>query len=427
MRPSFRLLLRSHPNRPPRRFGLCISAPWLLGALCLLLLLAGAASAQSEAGASPLDDLYFAWEAVWEGYADPAFGGIDWEGLRDRYAERVAAAEGEEAAYELIAEMLDQLGDPLTFIVPPWLLQPAAEGAAEPELEFAGVGIVIQQMETGEIMVINVFPGTPAEEAGVLVGDVILGVDDWEPAEGDSTEEVAERIRGPVGAPVALKLKGPGEEPRSVVAVRGRIDLRPAVEHRRLEGGLGYLRLPNLSAEMAERGAQALPFLLGTSGLILDLRGVEWGEIGGLVRAAQWFLGAADLGSYRGRAGDFQVPYVVEAIAAYRAPVAVLIDRRTSGLPEVLALLLREYGRARLVGEPTAGAYHLGNQFELPSGGLMQMTVAHYITPTAALPGPEGLEPDAAVFFDDPDALLLELRAGRDPALERAAALLRGD
>lgn len=367
-------------------------------------------------------------KAVNEGYFDTGYGGADWETLVTEYRPKVASAGEAGKAYELLAEFIASLGNPLTYVEPPWFRprQPVAEEEEEDsrvELEYAGVGILLQQMNTGDVWVMQVFTGTPAEKSGVLLGDVIVGVDGWKVPVEDAVPQIASRVKGPVGTDVTLTLRDPDGEERDITITRGRIDLRPSVVFRKVEGTVGYLRIPALTEELVEEASKALPQLLQTRHLILDLRNVSAGTLEATAQVAQWFIGAASIGGFVSREGGFMLPFREDAIAAYQRPIAVLINSGTYGLGEILATILHDYKRARLVGTTTEGGFHLGESIDLPSGGRFTMTVGIYVTPKSEILPILGLEPDFPVEIPD----LATIRAGTDVYVDTAVEVLRSN
>jgi carboxyl-terminal processing protease len=369
-----------------------------------------------------LADFDAVWQLVNEGYVDAGFGGVDWAALKEQYRPKVEAAADGEAAYKLIVEMVGQLKNPNTAVVPPWA-QPSEESSdAEVALEYSGVGILLSQLEAGEIVVLTVFKKSPAEAAGVLVGDVIVGVNDWRVGGENPMQAVVDRVRGPVGTPVTLVLKDPEGQERSLEIKRAQIDLRPSVEYRFVEGTIGYLRIPVLSSDLVEEASKALPRLLSASGLILDLRSVSAGSLEGLVRVAQWFLGAAHMGGFASREGAQAIPYREDAMATFRRPLVVLTNPATYGVGEILAQLLREYKRAQLAGNPTQGHFELVRSSKLPSGGELYLSIGRYLSPQGTPLPQEGLKPDVVLELPD----LATLRKGRDVYIEKAIEVLRG-
>ncbi len=405
-----------------------------------MMLIAAAAFAQEEGEAQPepqepneeqirqliLQDFDVVWQTIAENYVDADHNGVNWQAQREEYRPLVQAVPDVVSAYRLMSEMIGKLEDENTFLVPPWVRAAAgaqAEAQAE-QLEYSGVGILIQQEEVGaDVVVMEVFDGGPAKEAGLLVGDVIVGVDDWQVTDDTEITDVTARVKGPTGSTVTLTLRDPNGEIRTLEVERRQIDLRATVEQEYAASGIGYLRLPSLNSEMAEAGAKELPKLLSARGLILDLRGVTDGTVEGLVRVAQWFLGSARLGSFTTREGTQEVPARPDAVAAYRRSLVVLTSSSTYGMAEILTELLREYDRATVVGNATEGGFQLGQFGQLPSGGLVHVTVGTYQSPSGEPLPDGGVEPDVTV--EPPD--LATRRERGDVYVEEAIAVLRGE
>ena len=368
-----------------------------------------------------LADFDAVWTTISENFVDPEYGGLNWEELRGQFRSKVEAAADAESAYNLIAEMIEKLNSPNTYIVPPWLRPSPDDDSSELMLEYAGVGILLQEMESGDIMVLQVFIDTPAESSGVLIGDVIVGVDGWRVGGENPMSSVTERVRGPIGTSVALTLRDPDGEERTVDVTRAKIDLRPSVRYEFLDGTIGYLRIPMLTEELVDEASRSLPQLLRSSGLILDLRAVSYGEIESVIQLAQWFLGSGSMGGFMSRDGAYALPYRADAIAAYQRPIIVVTDSRTHGLAEMLTFLLREYKRAKVVGNQTFGRYELSRPMDLPSGGLLYVTVGRYISPRGEYLPQEGIPVDFEVELPD----LVTIRSGKDVYLDTAVEVLR--
>lgn len=365
-------------------------------------------------------------KVISEQYVDSGYGGADWESLVAEYRTKIASPKDAAEVYEHLAGLIAALGNPLTYVIPPWYMpvQDASAGEEESsgiELEYAGVGILLQQMTTGDVWVVQVFRETPAEKSGVLLGDVIVGVDGWKVPVEDAVSQIASRVRGPVGTDVKITLRDPDGKERDVTITRDHIDLRPSVEFRKIEGTVGYLRVPALNEELVAEASKALPQLLQTRYLILDLRNVGGGTLEAMSQIAQWFVGAAHLGGFVSREGAFALPYREDAVAAYQRPIAVITNSGTYGTGEMLASILRDYKRARLVGNTTQGGFHLDNEIDLPSGGKLIMTVGLYVTPKGDLLPVRGIEPNDPVEIPD----LATVRAGRDIYIEAAVQVLR--
>jgi carboxyl-terminal processing protease len=363
-------------------------------------------------------DFDVVWQTISESYVDADFGGVDWQELKDEYRVQLEAASDPGIAYELLGEMVDRLANINTFVIAPWQL---SSGGDEPLLEYGGVGIYLQQLDSGEVMVLHVFKETPAEAARVLVGDLIVGVNDWRVEGENPISQIADRVRGPVDTSVSLVLRDPDGVERTVDVTRARIDLRPSVEDRLVDGSLGYLRIPILSEDLVQHASRALPRLLSTSGLILDLRSISGGSMAAMVQVAQWFLGAGHMGGFYARGEAQSLDYRTDAIPAYLRPVVLLTNIRTYGVAEILVYLLNEYDRVKLVGNRTSGGYEISRPVELPSGGALNVAVGWYLAPNGTPLPQEGIAPDVEVEVPD----LATVREGRDLYIEAAVDVLR--
>lgn len=366
-------------------------------------------------------DFDLVWQSINDEYYDPKFNGVDWAKAKDEYRTKIQNAKDGEEAYKLISELLGKLKDPGTGVLPPWLVPTPESQSSQVQLEYGGVGMLLGQSKSGDVTVLDVFDSTPAKTAGVLVGDVIVSVDDWKVTGSDPLSGVTDRARGPVGSSVRMTLRDPAGDERTVSMTRAKINLNPKVEQHIIQGSIGYLRIPVLSPDLITEASKALPSMLSTQYLILDLRGVSGGSLEAMEQVAGWFLGAAHMGGFVARSGGEELPYHANQIAAYQRPIAVITDSRTYGPAEILADLVKTYKRGKLVGEKTSGGFVIGKDVNLPSGGLLHFTVARYVAPDGQPLPIDGIAPDVAVPAPD----LATIRSGKDPYLDKAIEVLR--
>lgn len=435
-RPSSHLLKVT--SRCTLQIVIMIRAPKLcLVVLLFALLLPFSAAAQESGGDAdateaerPSTDLTVndvvadfdaAFTIIAENFYDPSFQGVDWPALQDEIRPKLAEAPDAIEAFSFLKDMIDSLGSPTTSVVAPWDIPVSQDDGSDFQLEYGGVGILLRETVDGEILVLQVFTGTPAEEGGVLLGDLIVKVEDWDVGGDDPMGGVVERVRGIVDTVVKLTLRDPDGAEREVELTRAHIDLHPVVEHRIESGSTGYLRIPILNSQLVQEASRALPQLLSTRNFILDLRGVSSGELESVVTVAQWFLGAAQMGGFLTQSGAQPLPSNPDAIATYQRPMVVLADGGTYGVAEMLASMLRSYKRAGLVGGETSGSFEFFRTEPLPSGGIVGVAFARFIAPDGTLPPLSGLSPDVEVEIPD----LQTLRQGRDVYVESAVETLR--
>lgn len=263
--------------------------------------------------------------------------------------------------------------------------------------------------------VVSVFPITPAADAGIVVGDVIVTVD-GESLDGLSAEAATALLFGPAGVAVEIEInRETGSLTKSMVREDFRFD---PVEFEMLTGSVAYLRLNTFSQLSAQLVGQVLQLseVETARAMILDLRD----NPGGLVLAAQaiasQFLDGELVMVERGR--DYEYPWEVidGGLANPSMQLVVLVNRASASASEVLAAVLKEQGRATVIGEATFGKNLVQQVYTARDGGELRITVARWETPGGLDIGITGLEPDIEVT---PDVI-----GGTDPILDEALRLL---
>ena len=263
--------------------------------------------------------------------------------------------------------------------------------------------------------VVSVFPITPAADQGIVVGDVIAAVD-GEQLVGLSADAATALLFGPAGVTVELEIeRSTGPLTKSLVREDFRFD---PIEFEMLTGSVAYLRLNTFSQLSAQLVGQVLQVsdVESARAMILDLRD----NPGGLVLAAQaiasQFLDGDLVMVERGR--DYEYPWeVIEGgLANPSMQLVALVNRASASASEVLAAVLKEQGRATVIGEPTFGKNLVQQVYTARDGGELRITVARWETPGGTDIGITGLEPDVYV---EPDVI-----GGTDPILDEALRLL---
>jgi len=273
--------------------------------------------------------------------------------------------------------------------------------AGDTEGKFGGLGIEIS-INNGVLTVIAPIRGTPAYEAGILAGDVILKID-GESTEGIAIEDAVSILRGEPGADVILTVRHPGSAVHNEITVTRAVIVPPSVEYDILdeENGIGYMRIAQFNGRVTDDLRQSARELLdrGLKGLILDLRQNPGGLLDKSVEMCDEFLAAGGIVSVKGRHLES-----VESIEAKKGglleaiPLVVLIDGGSASASEIVAGALRDHKRALLVGEPTFGKGSVQKIFALGDGQTLKLTTARYYTPSdKPIKDREGITPDVVV------------------------------
>jgi carboxyl-terminal processing protease len=268
---------------------------------------------------------------------------------------------------------------------------------------FSGVGLTVTEVHRG-LRIARVFPDTPAQRAGLEVGDLIVGVD-GESIEGVSSDVSTARIKGPPGTEVELRVVPvTGGEPREVNLERADVRI-PAVEGKivRSQGNkLGYVYFGTFSsgAHGDLRSELDRLYRQGAQGLVLDLRGNGGGLLNEAVLCASIFIEHGVVVSTESRTqGDREYDAVGGAIEAH--PTVVLVDHNTASAAEILTAAMKFYDVATVVGTHTYGKGTFQEVIHLPAGGALDLTIGQYLPADGKSILGTGVEPQVHAE-DDP-------------------------
>jgi C-terminal processing protease CtpA/Prc len=191
---------------------------------------------------------------------------------------------------------------------------------------------------------------------------------------------------------------------------------KPALEAKVLSG-VGYLQLNRFNPQAVPQMAQAIQDLQGqdVAGFILDLRDNRGGLFNSAVQIAQQWLGAGIVAQVYGRAGQQQIE--VQGQPLTQLPLVVLVNQSSGSASEVLAGVLQERGRAKIIGLKTFGKASIQTVFAEKDGSGFFVTTAHYLLPSGKDLDHRGIQPDIVVFDGS--------RKDQDRSLAKALMLLR--
>lgn len=284
---------------------------------------------------------------------------------------------------------------------------------------YEGIGV---RFRGRNFLISEVFDGSPAEAAGVMMGDQILAVD-GQSLEGVEIDDGRRLIRGPSGTSVQLLIRRPTvSAPLTITVARGEIKIQ-YIRWRVQDEKLGYIQLlsfpdPSVVTEI-ERALGEFD-RAGVRGVVLDLRGNGGGRIDVGIRVASKFIRDGALFQQISRERRQRTITSDVGYWEHAAPLAVLIDGGTASMGEILASAIRENGAGTLVGARTAGVVSAAQVFPLVDGSGLQLTILEIRSGTGVQLNEVGVSPDLAVDFS-----MADLETGRDPQLEQALAWVR--
>ncbi|MEX2466358.1 MAG: S41 family peptidase [Gemmatimonadota bacterium] len=252
---------------------------------------------------------------------------------------------------------------------------------------YSGIGLQITLLNE-QVTVTGVFRGFPASQMGLMVGDVIVGVNGHDASEW-STGMTADSIRGPAGTEVNVDVRRAGyDEPFSFDITREEVHV-PAVSHGVLESGVGYVAMDRVARNAAKEMNEALQTLGNQRGLIIDLRRNPGGFLDESLMLADLFLppGSTLASTVQRRPGDAagepetdsftdRWPQLVPDL-----PIVILVDQYTASGAEILAGALQDYDRALVLGQRSFGKGVVQTVMPLPHGRRLRFTTGSWLTP----------------------------------------------
>jgi carboxyl-terminal processing protease len=322
-------------------------------------------------------------------------------------AHPVDRAELERAAVE---GMLKALGDRWSSYY-----DPSEYASFEDALEgrYSGIGLWVRAGQEG-VVVSSVQVDSPAAEAGLVPGDVVVAVDGW-PTSGGSVGEVVQRLRGPAGSDVVVAIARDGVT--SSVSVTRTLLATSEVTVEQLADGVTRIDLSTFTRGVGRSVREALAGDPETyaGGVVLDLRSNPGGLLDEAVEVSSAFLDGGPVVSYEQRDAPDRTLYAVGS-GNTSVPVVVLVDGGTASAAEVVAAALQDRSRAVVVGSRTYGKGSVQEPSVLPDGSAIEFTIGRYLTPTGRVIDGRGVEPD----------VLVDPAATPEVAEQRALEVLRG-
>ncbi len=265
--------------------------------------------------------------------------------------------------------------------------------------EFTGLGLEVG-MEDGYVKIISPIDGSPAAEAGLQSGDIILKLGNV-PVKGMTLNEAIEIMRGPKGSKIELSIGRPGEsQPFEVTLVRNTIKVA-SVRQSWLEPGYGYIRIAQFQNSTGEDVRKALEKLMAEQklkGLVLDLRNNPGGILRASVDVAGLFLDGGNVVYTKGRVENSDTSFDADPLDATNGvPLVVLINQGSASASEIVAGALQDRGRAVLMGTRSFGKGSVQTVLPLSDSRAIKLTTALYFTPNGRSIQAEGIVPDIVV------------------------------
>lgn len=379
--------------------------------------------------------LLFAPEPVQAAGDQPAEFAVFWQvwNLAQRNFIDRAMLDPTRLTYGAVDGLIQALGDEghTRFLTP----DEAARQQTDISGKFSGIGARVG-VKDGLPVVVAPFDGSPADQAGVKAGDIIIEVD-GEDVTTLPLDEVIDRIRGEEGTQVVLTIFRPDDNSSlEIPIVRGEISI-PAVSWAMIPGThTALIRMNQFSANLnvelvlAVKQAQAD----GAAKLVVDVRNNPGGLLDQAVKVTSQFLKQGNVLLQEDAAGRREAYPVKPGGVVTDLPLVVLVNRGTASSAEIFAGAIQDHQRGPVVGETTFGTGTVLKPYELDGGSVLLLGTSQWLTPNGRLIRKQGIEPDIVVEIPIGANLLspeevktltqAELLKGEDAQLLKALELL---
>ncbi len=331
--------------------------------------------------------------------------------VSDRFVDTIDAG----TLYEKAARgLVRQLNDPYSELFSPTQLK---RFSTQSTGRYGGIGMLIEDQQ-GSITVVRVFPHTPAEAAGIVEGDRIIGIDTMS-IRGWSSQQVSDMLVGTVGTKVKVRFARPGvPEPIEHTFTRAEIHVPAVPFSLMIDNRVGYIPLQTFNETAADELRAAVDRLLqqGAKGLVLDLRNNPGGILEQGLAVADLFLkNGQEIASVRTRQGPPQVYVARGSEHILNTPLVVLVDGYSASAAEIVTGALQDHDRALVVGTTSFGKGLVQTVFPLDGGWALKLTTGKWYTPSG-----RSIQKDRK--SSDPDSMVASNAQGAEPvpdSLER--------
>lgn len=271
----------------------------------------------------------------------------------------------------------------------------------------AGAGITITKSRSGALSIADIETSSPADEAGLQVGDQIVSVNDSN-VQGEPATKVAAMIRAKTGTVISIAVA------RGAQIIEVSLRTKP-VEFKTVEGsqiadGVAYLAISSFATGTSTELIRQLGELDSSRGVLIDLRDNPGGLLREMVKVAEQFISRGVIVSYKVN-GEERV-FTARNYQPNKSPVVLMINRGTSSSAEILAAAFQERNRGVVIGERSYGKGSVQEFVTLSDGSRLELTVALYLTPLGRTIEGIGVSPDLDVRDSELATKALQILGG---------------
>lgn len=293
---------------------------------------------------------------------------------------------------------------------------------------YTGIGVTIEKEEDSGYFVLKVIlEGSPAQEAGMEIGDVLKKINDTD-LKGLESADVKQLITDQNGEEFRMTFTTPeGEDIETALAV-GIVHNDP-VSTELLNNGVGYIKIRNFEGGSADGTIDGVENLIdsGATGIVFDVRNNPGGTLQELLDVLDYLLPQGDIFISRDENGDEKI-YTSDD-SCVEIPMVVLVNENTYSAAEFFPAALSEYGYATIIGKHTTGKARSQMNIELVDGSALHLSTRGYLTPERVdLAEQGGIAPDISVDLTEEEGNLLiagQLPYEDDEQLKEAVSVIK--
>lgn len=247
------------------------------------------------------------------------------------------------------------------------------------ENQFVGIGVMLEEDPRG-VKILAVFPGSPAERAGIQTGDVITNINGQSLA-GESVQTAISSLSGEKNTSVTLTYVRPDTgQSFTQTLVREVIQIQN-VEYEMLGGNIGYVRLNSFALDSAKDISAAIQKLKGAKGWIFDIRDNGGGYVSAAQEVAGFFPSVTKAFQLRDKTNQPHVFNVIPQSAKFTSPVHILINAYSASASEMVSASVKEQKGAVLYGQNSFGKGSMQSFFPLSDESVLKLTTAKFFSP----------------------------------------------
>lgn len=338
--------------------------------------------------------------------------------LEQRFIDGVDRTKMEDAAADA---MINSLGDRWSYYIP---ADEYADYQAQKKNAYVGIGVTISAKEQG-YLIEKVAEGGPAEDAGLLAGDIIIAVDGTGVV-GMDVNEGKQLVQGKAGTTVQITVLR-GEEQKEFTVKRATVKT-PVATATMLPGNIGLVRIANFNTNCAKETIAAIESLVdqGATALIFDVRNNGGGYAAEMNKVLDYLLPEGEVFRTLDYTGKEEVTR--SDAKCLQMPMTVLVNGSSYSAAEFFAAALQGWQWGKVVGEKTSGKGYFQVVYELSDGSAVGVSIGKYFTPQGVSLEGVGITPDIPVEVTQEQAAAIyagTLDPMEDPQILAAIAALK--